>query len=138
MQKRASGCSFAAQKSAEVPRPTKRQSTSAPLARNALLVESHAGRDAEFCRDSFGCRLARTSNGLASANPNLHRTGDDAANTFVVDGGQVAVVKRECDGLRSRCGEVDALESSERADRRAIDAGMREKKLNDFVPGNGA
>jgi len=75
---------------------------------------------------------------LPPSNPNFNGTGDDAADSVVVDGAQVTIAKGECDGLRCGCGEVDALEPGEGADRRAVNAGMREIKLDDFVTGNGA
>ena len=75
---------------------------------------------------------------MPPSNPNFDGTGHDPANAVVVDGAQVAIAKGECHGLRCGCAEVDALEPGEGADRRAVNAGMREIKLDDFVTGNGA
>src|SRR5690242_1294539 len=80
--------------------PASRQGTSERLATAALLVESRSGRDVEFGRDSFSGTLAGAGNGLAATNPNVDGAGNDAANAFIVDSAQIAVVKDECDGLR--------------------------------------
>ena len=99
--------------SGPAPRPYKAtRYTQAKFKQTALLVESGGGRDAEFCGNSLGRGLAGAGNGLAAAYPNVYRAGDDATNAFVVHGAQVAVVKSERDGLRSRRGKMDALESS--------------------------
>src|SRR5437762_6599394 len=63
--------------------------------RRSLLVESGSRGDGEFGGYPFGGRLAGARNGLAAANPNFNRAGDDAANAVVVDGAQVTVVKSE-------------------------------------------
>src|SRR5215467_882314 len=103
---------------------------------DTLLVESSFGSNGEFVGDSFGRGLAGARNGLAAANPNFDRAGNDAANPFVVDGAQVAIMKGERDSLRTGCGEMNTLESDERANWRAVNAGMRKIKLDHFIAGN--
>src|SRR5205814_2468981 len=105
-------------------------------ARRLLLVESGSRGDGEFGGHPFGGRLAGARNGLAAANPNFNCAGDDAANAFVVDGTQFAVMKSERDGLRTGGSEVNALEPGQRADRCAVNARMREIDLDNFVACN--
>ena len=70
---------------------------------------------------------------LTTADPNIGRAGDDAANSGLIDNAQIAAPQGEIDGLGSGGIEMDALESSERANRSAFDAGMCKIKLHNFV-----
>src|SRR2546428_9275188 len=49
------------------------------------VLQSCGGRDREFCGCAVDRGLTRAGNGLAAANPNIDRTGHDAANSVFID-----------------------------------------------------
>ena len=72
---------------------------------------------------------------LGAADPEFCRASGNDAVTCGVDDGEFAGSEREGYGLRSACGEMDALETGEGADRGAVDAGMGHVELDDFIAG---
>src|ERR1700674_1734290 len=101
------------------------------------IVQDCAGSDRESCLQALGWRLTGPSDRLTGADPNLDSAGNDAANSGLIHDAQITVAQSEIHGFGGSGIEMDALESSERANRSAFDAGMREIKLHDFVAWDG-
>src|SRR5438445_11108845 len=97
------------------------------------VLQSCGGRDREFCGCAVDRGLTRAGNGLAAANPNIDRTGHDAANSVFIDNAQFAVTEREIHGLRSRRIKVDAKKSCKLTDSSVFDTGVGEIKLHDVL-----
>src|SRR5207245_5994668 len=101
------------------------------------VLQSCGGRDREFCGCAVDRGLTRAGNGLAAANPNIDRTGHDAANSAFIDNPPFAVPEREIHALRSRRIKLDAKKSCKRTYRTAFDAGVGRIKRHDCLAGAG-
>src|SRR5947207_1284223 len=107
------------------------------LVLRSSIVQGCAGGDRESCLQALCWPLTGRVDRLTGADPNLHSAGNDAANSSLIHDAQITVAQGEIHGFGSSGVKTDAPKSSERANRSAIDAGMRKIKLHHFIPGEG-
>src|SRR5947208_13815168 len=107
------------------------------LVLKSSIVQNRAGSDRESCLQALGLRLAWADDRLSTADPNIDSAGDDTANSGLIDNAQIAIPEGEIGGLGSAGIEMDALESSERAHRTAIGAGVSTIQMNNSVACDG-
>ena len=102
----------------------------------SLVWKRGLSRDCELARNAGGLCQAWPRGWLASTDPQVHFTGQDAVAPGVVNQTQFSVAKGEDNGLFLAAVEMQALKSLQRAKRSADNPGVRKIELHNLIAGN--